>query len=154
MPFGPSDFERLLELRSGLRRFVHWSEQQALAAGLTPARHQLLLAIRGHPDPAGPTVGEIAQYLVVRHHSAVGLIDRAESDGLVGRNPDPASRSIVRVTLTPAGAARLDTLAEAHLQEIAHLAPTMRTLWKELERADRHTPHPATQRPTSATALP
>ncbi len=148
MTLDQSDFEHLLELRTGLRRFLRWSEQQAKAAGLTTAKHQLLLAIRGHPDPAGPTIGEIADYLVLRHHSAVGLIDRAAKDGLVKRTPDPESRSVVRVTLTPVGMAKLDALAEAHLQEIAHLAPTMRTLWRALEHGDGSDPHPAArQRP-------
>ena len=150
MTLDQADFEHLLELRTGLRRFLRWSEQQAQAAGLTPAKHQLLLAIRGHPDPTGPTIGEIAEYLVLRHHSAVGLIDRAVKDGLVERSPDPNSRSMVRVTLTPAGIDKLEELAEAHLQEIAHLAPTMSTLWNELEQADGKTPHPAARRPTEA----
>lgn len=147
MSLDQPDFEHLLELRTGLRRFLRWSEQQAKAAGLTGAQHQLLLAIKGHPDPAGPTIGELADYLVLRHHSAVGLVDRAVADGLVRRNPDPISRRVVRVTLTPAGAAKLDALAEAHVQEIAHLAPTMRTLWRQLESsADGDTPHPAARR--------
>jgi DNA-binding MarR family transcriptional regulator len=146
MSLEQSDFEHLLELRTGLRRFMRWSEHQAQAAGLTPAKHQLLLAVKGHPDPAGPTIGEVADYLVLRHHSAVGLIDRAVSDGLVKRNADPTSKSVVRVTLTKAGAAKLDALAEAHLQELAHLAPTMRTLWQALEQGDGDTPHPAARR--------
>jgi MarR family len=45
--------------------------------GITPARHQLLLSIRGHRDPRGPTIGEVAGYLLVRHHGAVERIDRA-----------------------------------------------------------------------------
>jgi DNA-binding MarR family transcriptional regulator len=143
MTLEQADFEHLLELRTGLRRFLRWSEEQAKAAGLTAAKHQLLLAIRGHPDPAGPTVGQLADYLVLRHHSAVGLVDRAVKDGLVTRNPDPNSKSVVRVTLTPVGAAKLDALAEAHMQEITHLAPTMRTLWRQLERGDGSEPHPA-----------
>jgi DNA-binding MarR family transcriptional regulator len=137
-----SDFEHLLELRTGLRRFIRWSDQQAQSAGLTPAKHQLLLAVKGHPDPAGPTIGEVADYLVLRHHSAVGLIDRAVKDGLVKRNKDRA-KGVVRVTLTRAGNDKLDALAEAHLEEIAHLAPTMRTLWRALENGDGHEPHPA-----------
>jgi DNA-binding MarR family transcriptional regulator len=132
------DFNHLLQLRTGLRQFLRWSEQQAREAGLTPAKHQLLLAVRGHPNPAGPTVGEIADYLVLRHHSAVGLIDRAVADGLVKRNPDATNRSVVRVTLTPAGAEKLDALSEAHLEEISHLAPTMQALWSALESADGH----------------
>jgi DNA-binding MarR family transcriptional regulator len=146
MALEQSDFEHLLELRTGLRRFLRWSEAQAKAAGLTATKHQLLLAVRGHPDPAGPTVGEIAEYLVLRHHSAVELIDRAAKDGLVKRTRDPETRSIVRVTLTPTGDAKLDALAEAHLQEIAHLAPTMQTLWRALERGDGSAPHPAARR--------
>jgi DNA-binding MarR family transcriptional regulator len=151
MPLDQSDFEHLLELRTGLRRFLRWSEEQAKAAGLTGAKHQLLLAIQGHPDPAGPTIGELADYLVLRHHSAVELVNRAVKDGLVQRNPDPTSKSVVHVTVTPAGAAKLDALAEAHLEEIAHLAPTMRTLWRQLEHAsDGNAPHPAARRPTTA----
>jgi DNA-binding MarR family transcriptional regulator len=152
MTLGQEDFEHLLELRTGLRRFLRWSEEQAKAAGLTPAKHQLLLAIRGHPNPAGPTIGELAEYLVLRHHSAVGLVDRAAADGLVQRSSDPGSRSVVRVTLTPAGMRKLDALAEAHLQEISHLAPAMRSLWKALEHTDGATPHPAARRARRATA--
>jgi DNA-binding MarR family transcriptional regulator len=151
MRLAQGDFEHLLELRTGLRRFLRWSEQQAHAAGLTPAKHQLLLAIRGHPDPAGPTIGEIADYLVLRHHSAVGLIDRAVVDGLVQRHADPASKSVVRVTLTQSGSDKLEELAEVHVQELAHLAPTMRALWRALEQADSDTPHPAARR-TARTA--
>ena len=154
MTLTQKDFEHLLELRTGLRRFVRWSEEQAKTAGLTGAKHQLLLAIKGHPDPAGPTIGEIADYLILRHHSAVGLVGRAVKDGLVERHPDLDSKSVVRVTLTPRGAEKLDALAEAHLEEISHLAPTMRTLWRQLEIAsDGNTPHPAA-RPTPKAPAP
>lgn len=142
MSLTQADFEHLLELRTGLRRFLRWSEQQARAAGLTPGKHQLLLAIKGHPNPAGPTIGEIANYLVLRHHSAVELVDRAAKEGLVKRNPDANSKSIVRVTLTQGGIDKLDALTEMHVQEIAHLAPTMRALWQALE-VDGEAPHPA-----------
>jgi DNA-binding MarR family transcriptional regulator len=142
------DYTHLLELRTGLRRFLRWSEAQAKAAGLTPAKHQLLLAVRGHPDPAGPTVGEIADYLVLRHHSAVGLIDRAVAEGLVRRNPDPRSKSVVRITLTPAGMDKLELLSEAHLEELAHLAPTMQALWRAVEQSDgQKSPHAGAARP-------
>lgn len=143
MALSQADFTRLLQLRTGLRRFLRWSEQQARSAGLTPAKHQLLLAIRGHPDPSGPTVGEIAEYLLLRHHSAVGLIDRAVADGLVKRNHDPANKSVVRITLTPAGTDKLDRLSQAHLDELAHLAPTMRALWKALDKVDGQNTHMA-----------
>lgn len=139
MALDQADFTRLLQLRTGLRRFLRWSEQQAKAAGLTSAKHQLLLAIRGHPNPLGPTVGEIADYLVMRHHSAVGLIDRAVADGLVERNRHRDSKTVVRITLTPIGIDRLDLLSEAHLEELAHLAPTMRALWRALDKVNGQT---------------
>lgn len=128
-----ADFEYLLRLRTGLRRFLRWSEQQAQAAGLTSAQHQLLLAVRGHPGDTTPTIGEIAEYLVLRHHSASELIDRAEAAGLVVRNPDPINGTQVRVSLTATGAAKLNRLAETHMAELAHLAPTMRALWDALD---------------------
>ena len=150
MSLGPEDFQRLLQLRTRLRRFLRWSEEQARAAGLTPAQHQLLLAVRGHADPHGPTIGELADYLVIRHHSAVGLVDRAVAAGLVRRGPDPAHNSAVRVTLTAAGTAKLDELTETHLQELAHLGPTIRTLWEALEHGDGATPHPVAAQATTA----
>jgi len=128
-----AEFEHLLRLRTGLRRFLRWSEQEAQAAGLTSAQHQLLLAIRGHPGGGPPTIGEIADYLVLRHHSAGELIDRAEAAGLVVRNPDPVKGTQVRVSLTGTGTVKLNRLAETHLAELAHLAPTMRALWKALQ---------------------
>ena len=128
-----TDYRRLLELRDGLRRFLHWSEGQARAAGLTPAQHQLLLAVRGHPDPRGPTIGEIAGYLLVRHHSAVELIDRAVTAGLVARQPDSEDARTVRIALTARGRQRLETLAASHLEELARLTNQMHTLWAGLD---------------------
>jgi DNA-binding MarR family transcriptional regulator len=130
------DYRRLLELRTGLRRFLRWSERRAEEAGLTPAQHQLLLAIRGHPDGRGPTVGDVADSLLLRHHSAVGLVDRAAAAGLVERGRDPDSLSVVRLRLTAKGSAQLEALSELHIAELAHLAPTMHALWDALEHAD------------------
>ena len=135
------DYRRLLELRTGLRRFLRWSEQHARDAGVTPGQHQLMLAIRGHTDPRGPTVGDVAAHLLLRHHSVVGLVDRAQDAGLITRNPDPDNRSAVRLRLTDHGSAQLEKLSELHLEELAHLAPTMQALWDALEAADGA--HPA-----------
>lgn len=113
------DYERLLALRDGLRRFLHWSEQQAHAAGLPPARHQLLLAVRGHRGD--PTIGELAAHLLLRHHSVVELVDRAQRAGLVTRVVDPGDHRVVRVRLTPGGEEILSVLAAGHLAEIDRL---------------------------------
>jgi DNA-binding MarR family transcriptional regulator len=123
-----ADYEQLLRFRTGLRRFLRRSEEEATAAGLTPAQHQLLLAIRGHTDAAAPTIGEVADALLVRHHSAVGLVDRAEAAGLVRRRVDRDDARVVRLALTPAGARRLAHLTNAHLEELAVLASTLRPL--------------------------
>jgi DNA-binding MarR family transcriptional regulator len=127
-----ADYEDLLTLRTGLRRFLRWSEQQAEAAGLTPAQHQLLLAIRGHGDPRGPTVGEVADYLLLRHHSAVGLADRADSAGLVSRVRDPEDHRVVRLQLTPAGVRRLEALSALHFEELERLALKLPSAWRGL----------------------
>ena len=138
-----ADYRTLLELRTGLRRFLRWSERQAEAAGLTPAQHQLLLAIRGHDDPRGPTVGDVSDYLLLRHHSAVGLVDRAVIAGLVTREQDPENLSVVRLRLTAKGSSKLEALSELHLDELSHLAPTMHALWNALEHGSDGAPHPA-----------
>src|SRR5579875_886360 len=130
-------YERLLALRTGLRRFLRWSEQQAASAGLTPAQHQLLLAIRGHPDPRGPTIGELADYLLLRHHSAVGLVDRADAAGLVTRARDDHDHRVVRLRLTEDGAERLEALSALHLQEIERLSLDVAAVWAGLAAAGR-----------------
>ena len=125
-----ADYERLLEFRTGLRRFLHWSEEQADAVGLTPAQHQLLLAIRGQQDRNGPTIGDIAEALLLRHHSAVGLIDRAEAAGLVRRRPDRTDQRVVRLSLTALGSRRLHQLSERHLEELKRLRPQLDAMWR------------------------
>ncbi len=128
-----ADYQRLAELRYGLRSFLHWSAEQAKEAGLTPSQHQLLLAIRASQDGRGPTVSEIASVLIVRHHSAVGLVDRAQEAGLIRRERDPDQHSLVRLRLTEEGSAKLQSLSEAHLRELAQLAPGMRALWEAID---------------------
>ena len=131
-----ADYQHLLEFRTSLRRFLRWSETQASAQDLTAAQHQLLLAIKGHPGKAGPSIGQVADYLLLRHNSVVGLVNRAEAKGLVQRTPDPEHRSTVRLTLTEDGARRLQALSELHLQEIPRLAGTMRALTTDLNDAE------------------
>lgn len=121
----PGDYENLLAFRTSLRRFLHWSETRARAVGLTPAQHQLLLAVKGHPDRRGPTISELAGYLLLRHHSVVELVDRAAATGVVERQGDASDGRITRVTLTEDGEARLSQLTPAHLDELRSLAPVL-----------------------------
>jgi DNA-binding MarR family transcriptional regulator len=128
-----TEYRRLLKFRTGLRRFLRWSREQAAAVGLTPAQHQLLLAIRGHDDPRGPTIGEVAGYLLLRHHSAVELVDRAAAANLVERAPDPDDQRVVRLWLTNLGARHLERLAALHVEELGRLVPAMQAIWKGLD---------------------
>jgi len=123
-----AQYSELLEFRTSLREFLRWSEDQAQAAGLSPAEHQLLLAIRGQPGPDPPTIGDVARSLLLRHHSAVQLVDRAEKRDLVRRQPDSRDGRVVRLRLTPLGRRRLRRLSALHLEEIARLAPALRFL--------------------------
>ena len=127
---GDADYRRLLELRDGLRRFLRWSEDQARAAGLTPTQHQLLLAVRGHGSP--PTIGEIADHLMLRHHSAVELLDRAEHGGLLRRRPDPEDHRVVRVELTAKGSRQLAAVSALHREELRRLADELSPLLNRL----------------------
>jgi len=122
------DFAGLLELRDGVRRFLHWSEDQARAVGVTGAQHQLLLAVRGHGS--APSIGDIAEHLLLRHHSVVELVDRAERGGLVDRYDDDVDQRVVRVRVTTAGEAKLTALAAAHLEELARLRSSSASLFE------------------------
>src|SRR5947209_18984036 len=128
-PLADEEYTKLLAFRTGLRQFLRWSEDQAATVGLTPAQHQLLLAIRGHPDSRGPSVGELADYLCTRHHSAVQLIDRTEQLGLIARNrSDSDDRRVVRITLTETARDKLTLLSTTHVEELRQLATLVNAL--------------------------
>ena len=118
-------FEMLAEVRYALRRFLRFGEDAARKAGLTPQQHQLLLAVKGFPGRDWATVGELAERLQLRHHSAVGLVDRAEQLGLIHRKPDPDDRRVVRISLTAAGDRALARLTGLHLVELKLLGPKL-----------------------------
>lgn len=122
-----ADFRRLLELRDGLRRFLHWSEERAKKVGITAVQHQLLLAIRGHGTP--PSVGDVAEHLLLRHHSVVELVDRAERAGLVERYDDDFDQRVVRLRITAKGQTKLTALAAAHLEELDRLTASLIATW-------------------------
>ena len=119
------DYQNLLAFRSALRRFLAWSQGKAGEVGLPPAQYQLLLAIRGHPGDQDPTVGDVAGHLLLKPHSAVELISRAEKAGLVERWIDENDRRLTRVRLSADGHRRLDELAPTHIHELRQLAPVL-----------------------------
>lgn len=119
------DYQNLLAFRTSLRRFQQWSQTQARAIGLTPAQHQLLLAIKGHRGRTSPAIGDLAGHLLLRPHSTVELVDRAVAGGLVERSSDSGDARLTRVRLTADGEKRLSQLATAHLEELQQLAPVL-----------------------------
>ena len=123
-----ADYARLLTVRTAWRRFERWSAEQAAAYGLTASQHQLLLAIRGHDEPQGPTIGQVADYLLTRHHSVVELVDRTERLGLIIRSRDPDDHRVVRLTLADYGAQVLASLTGAHLEELDRLTALFQAL--------------------------
>jgi DNA-binding MarR family transcriptional regulator len=128
-PVDEAGYARLADLRAGIRRYLAWAELRAREHGMTPAQVQLALAVRAHGNPAGPTLTELADTLLLRHHSVVGLVDRAEMAGLVRRERDSQHPSRVHVRLTPEGAERLETLSALHLAWLAEFGPDLAELW-------------------------
>lgn len=124
-PLSDRDYQSLASFRRELRRFLAFSELEAKAAGLTPAHHQLLLAIRGHVGDA-PAISDVADTLQIKLHSATELVARAEAKGLVHRahtDPDDARRAVL--SLTEQGAAKLADLSEIHRAEIRRFRAQM-----------------------------
>jgi DNA-binding MarR family transcriptional regulator len=128
-PVDDAGYAQLAALRDGIRRYLAWAEQRAREHGMTPAQVQLALAVRSHDDPAGPTLTELAETLLLRHHSVVGLVDRAESAGMVERARDSEHPSLVHVMLTARGAERLETLSALHLEWLAEHGAELAEVW-------------------------
>jgi DNA-binding MarR family transcriptional regulator len=123
-----AEYEALAELRYAIREFLRFSEAAAEEAGLTPRQHQALLAIRGAPGGIASTVGDLARRLHLRHHSAVGLVDRLAARGLVVRRRAAPDRRRVRVALTGGGRRVLARLSSIHRGELRRLGPRLRGL--------------------------
>lgn len=127
-----ADYRKLLASRAALIRFLHWRAEAPRRAGLTPQQHNLLLAIRAHPGTDGPSIREVADQLLVQHHTAVGLVDRAQEADLVCRCQDPHDRRIVRVRLTARGRRAVRELEAAHREELRQIAPALGLIYQSL----------------------
>jgi DNA-binding MarR family transcriptional regulator len=125
------DYETLAAFRYHLRRFLRFSELAAGAVGVPAQQHQALLAIKGSPTPM--SIGELAEHLQIRHHSAVELVDRLVSQEFVRREAG-ADRRSVALALTERGESILEQLALIHREELQRIAPLLRELLGQLER--------------------
>ncbi len=129
-----ADYEALASFRLAMRRFLAFSQAAAERAGLTARQHQALLAIKGFPGGDAITIGELAERLLIRHHSAVELADRLCQAGLASRAHDPADRRRVMISLTPAAEETLRTLSGAHLGELRAMRPALAKLLEAVSR--------------------
>jgi DNA-binding MarR family transcriptional regulator len=127
-----ADYQSLAELRHQIRCFLHFSEEAARNSGIEPRQHQLMLALKGLPDGVRPRVGELAERLQIKHHSAVELVNRLASGGYVRRIPGEQDRREVLLSLTSKGEKILRELSIHHKAELKMQGPA---LVEALERA-------------------
>jgi len=132
--FSKSDYETLAEFRYALRCFLHFSEDAAESVGLTLQQHQALLFIVGFPGREQITVGELAERLQIRHHSAVGLVNRLEDQGLIARISNEQDRRQVFIGLTDKGVRVLESLASVHRDELRHMGPQLCSMLEQITR--------------------
>ena len=121
------DYEALAEFRYALREFQAFSDERAAQAGLTPQQHQALLALRAAPAEEA-TVGFVAKRMLLKPHSATGLVDRLEKLGLVERHSTAADRRRAQLRLTAGALELLASLSATHRAEIRRLQPLLQDL--------------------------
>lgn len=113
-----AEYQALAELRYLIRKFIGEGDAVARAAGLEPQQYLLLLALRGLPPGKEATISSLADRLLLKHHSAVELIDRMEAHGYVKRNRSRDDRRSVLVALLPRGEKLLEQVASNRIGEL------------------------------------
>lgn len=126
----PPDYQMIAAWRAALREFMATSKAILKRHGVTSMQYQTLLAIRISEEPEGMSMNGLAAHLGIRHNSAVGLINRLESNGHVRRVRSQRDRRVAHLQITSAGEACLQELAEAHRQELLRIRPEMRRIFK------------------------
>jgi DNA-binding MarR family transcriptional regulator len=147
-----ADYQALGAFRNALRRFLAFSEAGAVALGLTPQQHQALLVVRAHGGPAPISVGELAEGLLIKNHSALGLVDRLAARGLLTRAPAADDRRRVALTLTPEGRRVLETISHDNLGQLKSTLPVFTDLIEALQRLDAPQPAAPRGKPAARTA--
>ena len=124
----------LASFRLALRQFIGFSQQAAKEAGLPPQQHQTILAIKGLAPEKGITIGELAAYMLLKHHTTVELVGRLVEAGLVLRSPDAGDKRIVRLTLTRKAEDILAPLTRRHMAELRRNAPHLIGILKQISQ--------------------
>jgi DNA-binding MarR family transcriptional regulator len=122
-----AELRALADLRYELRKYLAFAEAEAARAGVEPKQYQLMLALAAMPAGEAATVGALAARLFVKHHSAVGLVDRLEANGLASRQRSASDGRQVIVSLTRAGTKLLGDLSLLHKEELTRIAPSLVT---------------------------
>jgi DNA-binding MarR family transcriptional regulator len=117
-----AEYQAIGEFRRALREFLAFSDEAARQAGLTPQQHQALLAIRSHAGQEPMTIGELADSLLIRNHSAVGLVARLQERGLISRGESAEDRRRVLLLLEPSGAELLEQISLLNIGEYQRTA--------------------------------
>lgn len=137
-PIRDADYKALADFRYALRRFLVFSEKAARAAGLTAQQHQALLAIKGHASGGPVTIGDLAERLLIRHNSAVELVNRLVVAGWLRKATGEEDRRRVVLVLTGEAEAVLDALSANHLDELRRSGASMTAiaaLWSDEDEA-------------------
>jgi len=129
------DYQALGEFRRAIRQFLAFSEEGARAYGLTSQQHQALLAIKAHRGPDPISIGDLAQCLLIKNHSAVELVARLIERDLVSRRDDEADRRRVVLALRPRGADILETISRRNLGQLRQGADILAEIIEAARRA-------------------
>jgi DNA-binding MarR family transcriptional regulator len=130
-----TEYRALSEFRQSIHDYLEFSDRAAKAAGIEPRQYQLMLAIKGLPGEVEPSVGMLAQYLRVRHHSAVELINRAGQNGFVERERSANGRYVL-VKLTEEGNRVLEQAVAERLKELQSAGPKLVDALRRLLRSN------------------
>jgi len=114
----PAEYQAMAELRYRVRLFLREGDAAARAAGLEPQQYLMLLAIRGLPDGSSAKIQSLADGLLIKHHSAVELIDRLEKNGYVRRARSREDRREVLVSILPKGQRVLERVVQQRINEL------------------------------------
>jgi DNA-binding MarR family transcriptional regulator len=117
------DYVRLADFRYALRRFLHFSEAATARVGLTGQQYQAMLVVRSRGQRAPVTINDLSAELLIRHHSAVGLVDRLVAQNLLTRESIPDDRRKVALQLTDDGERVLAKLALVHRRKLRSIGP-------------------------------
>lgn len=132
-----ADYVALGRFRRALREFLAFSEAGAEAHGITSQQHQALLAIRSYPGPDAISIGELADCLMIKNHSAIGLVARLAERDLVARRPSAEDRRRVLLTLRPQGEQVLEAISRRNLRQLNETAEILGGILDTVRRMHR-----------------